>query len=201
MLETKSREAALLAAADADLDTLGDRLHDGALQELAGARYACDAVARGADPAVARDAVQHALVSLRRELWLLRPRGEHGLAAALSELSEQLEAAGRPGLRLHADPVGPLPPSCAVMAYRLVQAVAGQTGHARNADHPDQPDQPDQAGQTLLDVRLSDGGTLHLDTPVDDRATWALRAAAVGAELHVTATSTLLQLPIAKDAP
>ena len=186
MLETMSREAALLAAADADLDTLGDRLHDGALQELAGARYACDAVARGADPAVARDAVQHALVSLRRELWLLRPRGEHGLAAALSDLSDQLEAAGRPGLRLQADPVGSLPPSCAVMAYRLVQAVAGQTG---------------QTGQALLDVRLSRAGVLHLNTPVDDRATWALRAAAVGAELHVTATSTLLQLPIAKDAP
>ena len=183
VLETMSREAALLAAADADLDTLGDRLHDGALQELTGARYACDAVARGADPAVARDAVQHALVSLRRELWLLRPRGEHGLAAALSELSEQLEAAGRPGLRLQADPVGALPPASAVMAYRLVQAVIGQTGEA------------------LLDVRLSSAGALHLDAPVDDRATWALRAAAVGAELHVTAISTLLQLPIAKDSP
>ena len=191
MLETMSREAALLAAADADLDTLGDRLHDGALQELTGARYACDAVARGADPAVARDAVQHALVSLRRELWLLRPRGEHGLAAALSELSEQLEAAGRPGLRLQADPVGPLPPSCAVMAYRLVQAVAGQALAG----------QAGQTGQALLDVRLSGAGALHLDSPVHDRSTWALRAAAVGADLHVTATSTLLQLPIAKDAP
>ena len=192
MLETMSREAALLAAADADLDTLGDRLHDGALQELTGARYACDAVARGADPAVARDAVQHALVALRRELWLLRPRGEHGLAAALFELSEQLEAAGRPGLRVQADPVGPLPPSCAVMAYRLVQAVAGQTG---------QVGQTGQTGQVLLDVRLSRAGALHLDAPVADRATWALRAAAVGVELHVTATSTLLQRPIAKDAP
>ena len=189
MLETMSREAALLAAAYADLDTLGDRLHDGALQELTGARYACDAVARGADPAVARDAVQHALVSLRRELWLLRPRGEHGLAAALSELSEQLEAAGRPGLRLQADPVGALPPASAVMAYRLVQAVIGQTG------------QTGQTGQARLDVRLSRAGALHLDAPVDDRATWSLRAAAVGAELHVTAISTLLQLPIAKDSP
>ena len=194
MLETMSREAALLAAADADLDSLGDRLHDGALQELAGARYACDAVARGADPAAARDAVQHALVSLRRELWLLRPRGEHGLAAALSDLSEQLEAAGRPGLRLQADPVGPLPPSCAVMAYRLVQAVAGQTGQTGQTGQA-------PAGQAPLDVQLSGAGALHLDTPVDDRATWTLRAAAVGAELHVTATSTLLQLPIAKDAP
>ena len=135
-LETMSREAALLAAADADLDTLGDRLHDGALQELTGARYACDAVARGADPAVARDAVQHALVSLRRELWLLRPRGEHGLAAALSDLSEQLEAAGRPGLRLQADPVGALPPASAVMAYRLVQAVIGQTGQTGQTGAP-----------------------------------------------------------------
>ena len=203
MLETMSREAALLAAADADLESLGDRLHDGALQELAGARYACDAVARGADPAAARDAVQHALVSLRRELWLLRPRGEHGLAAALSDLSEQLEAAGRPGLRLQADPVGPLPPSCAVMAYRLVQAVAGQTGQTGQtgkSGQTGQASQASQAGQAPLDVQLSGAGALHLDTPVDDRATWALRAAAVGAELHVTATSTLLQLPIAKDA-
>jgi len=172
------RDAALLAAADADLDALGDRLHDGALQALAGARYACDAVARGADPALARDAVQRALVLLRRELWLLRPRGGDGLAAALSELSQQLVAAGRPGLRVQVDPAVRLLPLGAVTAYRMVQTVAGLGP---------------------LEVALSGDGTLRLDTPVAEPDTWALRAAAVGAELHVTATSTLLMLPIAKD--
>lgn len=180
MQQTMPRDAALLAAADADLDALGDRLHDGPLQALAGARYACDAVTRGADPAVARDAVQHALVLLRRELWLLRPRGEDGLAAALTELSDQLVAAGRPGLRLRVDPTVRLLPRGAVTAYRLVQAVAGRDP---------------------LDVALSGDGILRVDRPVAEPDTWALRAAAVGAELHVTATSTLLVLPIAKDAP
>ena len=75
----------LLAAAERDLDCLADRLHDGALQALVVARYACDAVARGADPALARDAVQDALVTLRREVWLLRPRGDDGLMTALLE--------------------------------------------------------------------------------------------------------------------
>ena len=178
MLLTGSRDAALLAAADTDLDALGDRLHDGALQALVAARYACDAVARGADPVAARDAVQTALVSLRRELWLLRPRGADDLVTALTQLSAQLVEAGGPGLCLHADPSVRLAPAAAAAAYRLVQAVAGEA---------------------LLVVRLSRDGALHLDAPVRDPATWALRAAAVGAELHAGATTTLLQLPIEED--
>lgn len=178
MLLTGSRDAALLAAAESDLDALGDRLHDGALQALVVARYACDAVARGADPDAARDAVQAALVALRRELWLLRPRGADDLVAALVALSDQLVAAGGPGLRLHADPAVRLAPAGAAAAYRLVQSVAGDG---------------------LLVVRLTCDGALHLDAPVSDPATWSLRAAAVGAELHAGATSTLLQLPIEED--
>ncbi len=172
---------ALLAAAEQDLDRLADRLHDGALQALVVARYACDAVARGADPALARDAVQDALVALRREVWLLRPRGDEGLMTALLDLCAQLVAAGKPGLRLHADPAVDVASPAVAAAYRLVQAVAGDT---------------------LLDVRLTVDGdrvALVLDAPVPDPATWALRARAVGAELVAGPTSTLLLLPTDED--
>ena len=172
---------ALLTAAEQDLDRLADRLHDGALQALVVARYACDAVARGADPALARDAVQDALVALRREVWLLRPRGDEGLMAALFDLCAQLVAAGNPGLRLHADPAVDVASTAVAAAYRLVQAVASDA---------------------LLDVRLTAAGgrvALTLDAPVPDPETWALRAQAVGAELVVGPTSTLLLLPTDED--
>ena len=178
--------AALLAAAELDRDGLADRLHDGALQALVVARYACDAVARGADPALARDAVQDALVTLRREVWMLRPRGDEGLMTALLDLCAQLVAAGRPGLRLHADPAlgeaaADVSGAAVAAAYRLVQAVAGDT---------------------LLAVRLTADGdrlALTLDAPVPDPETWALRARAVGAELIAGPTSTLLLLPTSED--
>ena len=66
-------------------------------------------------------------------------------------------------------------------AYRLVQAVASDA---------------------LLDVRLTAAGgrvALTLDAPVPDPETWALRAQAVGAELVVGPTSTLLLLPTDED--
>ena len=74
---------AVLSLAEAEADAAADALHDGALQALVVARYAADAAVRGADPAAARDAVQHALVALRRAVWLLRPRGDRGLLEAL----------------------------------------------------------------------------------------------------------------------
>ena len=171
----------LLAAAERDLDRLADRLHDGALQALVVARYACDAVARGADPALARDAVQDALVTLRREVWLLRPRGDDGLTTALLDLCSQLVGAGKPGLRLQADPGVEVASTAVGAAYRLVQATAGDT---------------------LLDVRLTATGgraALTLDAAVPDPETWALRAQAVGAELVAGPTTTLLLLPSEED--
>ena len=117
--------AALLRLADADADADADRLHDGVLQALVVARYATDAVARGGDPAMARDAVQDALVALRRSVWLLRPRVTCGLTAALVELAAQRVAAGLPAPVLELDPdvVSVLSPDAAAVAYRFVQAV------------------------------------------------------------------------------
>lgn len=181
MLLTADRDMALLGAADADLDALADRLHDGVLQALVAARYACDAVTRGADPVPARNAVQDALVALRREVWLLRPRGRHGLPAALEALSAQRVSAGQPGLRLQLDPAVSLPPAYAAAAYRLVQ---------------------DLAGDRVLVVRLTAHGSraaLHLDAPLADPGAWALRADALGGELTAAAATTLLLLPTGED--
>lgn len=117
--------ADLLAAADADADDVADRLHDGPVQALVFARYAADAAVRGADVTVVRDAVQAALVELRRTLWHLRPRADvdGGLPAALALLSGRLEEAGRPALQLHVDEVvaADLPPAYVSTAYRLTQ--------------------------------------------------------------------------------
>lgn len=175
--------AGLLAAADDDLDAVADRLHDGALQALVFARYACDAVARGADPALARDAVQEALVALRGEVWQLRPRGGQGsvgaLAEALADLSAQLVSAGGAGLRLRLAAVR-LAPAAAAAAYRLVQELA------RPRTGP-------------LDVRLSADGVLDVDAPLTDPTAWLLRAAALGGGLVASTSTTRLQLPTDED--
>jgi hypothetical protein len=116
--------AALLAAADAEADAVADRLHDGALQALVVARYAADAAVRGGDPALARDAVQEALVALRRAVWDLRPRGGGDLASALGELAQRRAAAGAGALELHLDAAAcaRLSGAARAAAYRFVQA-------------------------------------------------------------------------------
>lgn len=156
---------ALLAAADADADRLADALHDGPLQALVAARYAVDAAVRGGDLAVARDAVQEALVALRRTVWLLRPRGEHDLAGALAELAAQRLAAGTPplALDLDADLAAALPPAARAAVYRFVQDVS-TASTARLARH----------GHEAL---------VSVDGPLPDPAAWSARAAALGGRL------------------
>jgi signal transduction histidine kinase len=120
----------LLDAAELDLDELADTLHDGPVQSLVVARYAADAAVRGGDPVVARDAVQQALVEVRRTLWHLRPRGATGLLEALQNLSTQLVDAGGPPLELAGDllAAAALKGAAATVAFRLVQAVARPDG-------------------------------------------------------------------------
>lgn len=174
----------LLALADADLDALADRLHDGPLQALVAARYACDASVRGAaDPAQARAAVQDALVALRREMWLLRPRGAGGLSDALVALSGQRVSAGLPGLsvRLDTGVAAAMSPAASAAVYRLVQAVS------RNVS-------------TVLPVRLARccaGVALDVGGPLDTVDGWSVRARALGGELVADSACTRLLLPLA----
>lgn len=154
---------ALLAGADGDLDALADRLHDGALQCLVVARYAADLAVRGGDPVLVRDAVQEALVALRREVWQLRPRPEDDLDTALRALSDQRVAAGGAPLDLGLDAALPAAPAAVALAYRLVQAAALEPG-------------PVRVGLTCS------GGTAVLSVtggPLDARV-WDARARAVG---------------------
>ena len=60
-------------ALEDDREALADALHDGPVQSLVVARYVADAAVRGGDPVAARDAVQAALIDVRRFLWALRP--------------------------------------------------------------------------------------------------------------------------------
>ncbi len=175
--------AALLQLADADADALADRLHDGALQALVVARYGADAAVRGADPGFARDAVQDALVELRRAVWLLRPRSSGGLAAALADLSNQRVAAGLPAphLDLDAGLVAGLADAAAGAAYRLVQAVL------------------DEADGQPVRVSLSWAGesaALDIDGAPADLSGWSLRARAIGGDLVVDTGRLRLLLPL-----
>jgi signal transduction histidine kinase len=166
----------LLAAADAEADAAADALHDGPVQQLVVARYAADAAVRGGDVVTVRDAVQASLVALRRTLWLLRPRGGgvDGLASALSQLSERLQQADRPGLLLDVDAsaCARLTPQAASVCYRLVQELAG----------------PEGGSATAVRVRgRRDTVLLELDGEADAvlaaSQLWTARARALGADL------------------
>jgi signal transduction histidine kinase len=176
--------ADLLAAADTDADDLADRLHDGALQALVVARYVSDAAVRGGDPALARDAVQEALVALRHTVWLLRPRGRDDLPAALAELSTRRVAAGGPALDLDLDPsvADRLPPAARAAAYRFVQAVTAETP------------------ATLGRVRLRPEGAYAelsvVGAALTDPTGWTARAAALGGRLDPLGDSARLLLPL-----
>ena len=129
--------SAVLSLAEAEADAAADALHDGALQALVVARYAADAAVRGGDAAAARDAVQEALVALRRAVWLLRPRGSKGLLEALQQLATQVVDAGCAPVVLDVDDDAAavldteLTPAAATVAYRLVQRAAGDVPRHR----------------------------------------------------------------------
>ncbi len=179
--------ADLVAAADAVADATADRLHDGPVQSLVVAHYAAEAAVRGGDPTAARDAVQGALVELRRALWHLRPRGadDAGLPGALGLLSARLEEAGRPPLGLVLDETlaAALPPALVSTAYRLVQAIALPTGAepVRVALHGDGP-------TVVLEI---EGGA-----PLPDAERWAAAARALGGSFSSTETHSRLGMPL-----
>lgn len=167
---------ALLDAAEKDLTALADRMHDDVLQALLVARYAADAAVRGGDPSQARDAVQDALVRLRRTVWHVRPRGHAGLRDALDELSAQRVQAGDAPLSVDLDDgAGQLEPTAARLAYRLVQA--SRTSAVRLA-------------------RDGAAAVLTLTPTVElDAAVWQLRAETLGGALTATSAGVRLMLP------
>jgi signal transduction histidine kinase len=178
----------LLAAADADAAAAADALHDGPVQELVFARFAADAAVRGGDPASAREAVQAALQSLRRALWLLRPRGtgDGGLTGAVEQLATRLAEAGRPALRLQLDDAAcaALSPAAASSCYRFVQAVA-----TASTDTPTAV----RVSRRGSSVRLEVDGAVPPTVP--DR--WAARARALSAQLAVDPAGRLvLSVPV-----
>lgn len=172
----------LLAAADADADALADALHDGALQALVVARYAADVAVRGGDPVVARDAVQEALVALRQVVWLLRPRGSDGLAAALGDLSSR--AVVPLDLELDEEAAAGLLPSASALAYRFVQAVTG-----------------DATAGAVRVVRAGGWAVVQVDGEVADIAGWSARARAVGGRLDSPGGPARLLLPLPDSDP
>lgn len=179
----------LLDAAEDEAAALADTLHDGPAQALLAARYAVDAVVRGADPTFARDAVQVAVVGLRRALWHLRPRGSEDLPGALADLAARsTEQPGtEPDLQVDASLAGCLAPQAAAAAYRLVQALlpGADGGSARVRLYRD----------GLTGVLLVTGcGALPR------AASWSARACALGGRLTVSAQEVRLVLPAGSPA-
>jgi signal transduction histidine kinase len=172
-----------------DRDALADALHDGPVQALVVARYASDAAVRGGDAAVARDAVQSALVDARRFLWHLRPRGATGLVEALDQLSSHLVEAGGPAVGVLGDVevAAALRGAPAVLAYRLVQALA----------------RPDGPGVRV--ALKAEGSSLVVDvdggTPLTDPDRWERRARTLGGRLTTSSSRTRLVLPRPETRP
>jgi hypothetical protein len=181
--------AALLAAADQEAEALADRLHDGVLQSLVVARYAADAVVRGADPACARDAVQDALVALRRMVWQLRPRGTRSFPDAVSALSAQRTSLGGAPLDLvisNRDADAGLCGSGRALAYRLVQAAVAEPGPVRVAV---------QTEGRFVTVSVTGG----LGSQTLPPTLWNTRARALGGRFEAAepgARTTRLLLPV-----
>lgn len=177
-----ARLTELLEDAEAQRDALADMLHDGLVQTLMVARYAADVAVRGGDATLARDAVQDAVIELRRSIWHLRPRGDAGLLSALEQLSTRLVEFGGSDVTVLADRGTDLTGPAAVTAYRLVQDVA----------------QVDSGPVRVVLVRESD--TLLIEV-VGGAALacpqrWERRAAALGGELTATAGRVRLALPV-----
>lgn len=176
--------SAVLSLAESDATAAADALHDGALQALVVARYAADVAVRGGNAEAARDAVQDALVALRRAVWLLRPRGDQGLLEALGQLAAQVVAGGGAPVVLDVDEAlaevldAELAPAAATAAYRLVQRAAGDTP------------------LTVRVRRTATGLRIALDVPLTDPAGEALRARAVGGALLATRDGASLHLPL-----
>jgi signal transduction histidine kinase len=181
-------ESDLLLSAEQDRDELADALHDGPVQQLVFARYAADAAVRGDDPVVARDAVQGALVELRRFMWHLRPRAAD-LPHALEELSLHLAEAGQRvlGVSVQAGDSSPTRAGAA-LAYRLVQAVAMVGSSA----------QP-PLGVTLR--RHDDGVVVTVDGSIPRIDRWQRRARALGGSLSVDRDGLRLALPLRDPSP
>lgn len=176
---------ALLDGLEADREALADALHDGAVQDLLVARYAVDAAIRTGDARAARDAVQCALVGLRRMLWHMRPRGRDDLPAALAALSERLVEAGLRPLLMRLGPgAEALTGASATATYRLVQALAlaPTSGGGALRVGLDR-----SAGTVVLQV---DGAPELMDL---DR--WHRRALALGGELSGAPGRLRLTLP------
>lgn len=176
--------AALLQAADADLDDLADELHDGPVQQLVAARYAADLAVRGGSPALVRSSVQESVVSLRRVLWHLRPRADVGLAAAIAALSERVVEAGGPAIVRVGSPgdADELRGAAAGAAYRLTQAVARPSAAACRVELRV------EAGSLI--VVLSGGA------PLTAPERWTARAHALGGDLTGFPNRLRLTLPI-----
>lgn len=187
-LSTRHRAAEPLATqlvgdSESDRDALADALHDGPVQSLVVARYAADAAVRQGDPhgsvALVRDAVQDALVGVRRAMWQLRPRAADDLAGALAELSARLVESGAPALELDldADLTG-FPPAVATTAYRVVQAAATAA----------------TAAVRVRSLTTADGPALEVHGTVDV-ARWGRRAEAVDAVLQASSGCVRLLVP------
>ena len=173
---------ALLLEADADLEAVAGRLHDGPAQDAVASRYAASLLARGV---VTSDDVSEALDrvgrGLRAAISDLHRRGQDGdLGAALLVLAQ-----GHPGVTVTVGQRLPvLDPATAALGYRVVQAASALGGQVRA--------EPGADGG--VDVAVAD---LPADLAHEVQRRFRARCAALGARLDPQPGSLRLRLPAA----
>ena len=174
--------AALLAEAEADLETVAGRLHDGLAQDAVASRYAVNLLARGVvtseDVSESLDGVSR---GLRAAISDLHTRGQDGdLGAALRVLAE-----GNPDVTLTLpDDLPALAPAAAALGYRVAQAALVLGGAVSVVP----------AADGSLDVVVAGlpGGLAH-----DVQRRFLARCAALGAQVDPEPVSLRLRLPAA----
>lgn len=172
--------AAVLAEAEADLEVVAGRLHDGPAQDAVASRYAATLLGRGVvSPDDVSEAVDGISRGLRAAVSDLRSRGADGdLVGALRALADR-----HPDITLTLpDGLPALAPATATLGYRILQAALALGGRASVV--------PGSDGSLIVVVAGLPDGLAH-----EVRHRFLARCAALGAQVDPEPVSLRLRLP------
>ncbi len=207
-----------LSASDRERRQIAADLHDGVVQDLAGAGYALAAVQRRVDPAGARSVeqvgrvVRGAVESLRRLMVDIYPPdlSGAGLPGALDDLAEPLRRAGVP-VHVRAEPLSMADSDVAATLYRVAkETLTNIAKHARASTVEIELGPDPDAATPSVRLRVADDGVGIRPEQLDQRAAGHLglrllidRVADQGGELRIEpgpqgGTVALARVPVTR---